>query len=377
MIFTGGLTREQARIQRRSLMREIAAEHKKEERTKLAKLREQIRRERMRYREERHRAVRQCRVERRQAKESAKKWRDEVRTTIRTTAADNIARAREACRAHKEAARVARAPAPTPTPELRAPNPYEAKKAARIDRMRKRAGRLRGASEAAREGVRRIEEMIPFGQPILVGHHSERRHRRDLERMQSGFAKSMDLQKRADELERRAKSAEKSRAISSDDPDAIDKLRAKLADLERDRARMVEANRAARGARPHEDLARLGFSERMITRILTPDFAGRIAFPRYALANAAHEASRVRKRIEELEEKAERPAPPAREIAGARVEETDNRVRIFFESKPPAELRSELKRSGFRWSPTAGAWQRHASPAAWQAAERVLERGRR
>ncbi len=355
MIFTGGLTREQARIQRRQLLRDIAAEHRKGEREKLAKLRGQIRREVERHRDERRRAVRQCRAARKQAKEHAKKWREEVRMSLRTTAARAAAKA---------------TPAPEPS---RGPNPYEAKKAARVERMHKRAERLRGASETARRSVRQIEEMIPLGQPILVGHHSERRHRRDLERMQSGFRKSVELQRRADELERRAKSAQKNRAISSDDPEAVDKLRAKLADLERGRARMVAANKVARGTRPHEDLARLGFSERMIERIMTPDFMGRIAFPKYALANAAQEASRVRKRIEEIEARGTRPAPAPVTIGGARVEESDNRVRIFFDAKPPAELRSELKRSGFRWSPAAGAWQRHASSAAWHAAETALK----
>jgi hypothetical protein len=372
MIFAGGLTREKARTQRRQLMREIAEGHRKEERAKLAKLREQIRRERHRYRDERGRAVRQCRAERRQSKEDAKKWREEVRASLRRTVEDNVAQAREACRERKVAARTSARVRPAEAP-ARGPNPYEAKKAARIDRMRGRAERLRGASEAKRRAVRQVEEMIPLGQPILVGHHSERRHRRDLERIRSGFSKSVELGQRADELERRARGAELSRAISSDDPEAIEKLRAKLAELEQSRARMVAANKAARSSHPHEALARLGFSDRLIQRILTPDAMGNIAFPRYALANAAHEASRVRKRIAELEAKATRPAAPAVTMGGARVEESDNRVRLFFEGKPAAELRTELKRRGFRWSPTVGAWQRHASPAAWHAAEVVLK----
>src|SRR5258707_866849 len=183
MIFSGGLSREQAQIQRRALLRDIATEHRKKEREKLAGLREQLRREVLRYREERRRTVRQCRTERKHAKESAKALRQQTRDSVRTTASENIAAAREACRKEKEAARaLARREA---LPTLSGPNPYEAKRAARIERMRARAKRLAHGAEAARDSARAIGAMIPFGQPILVGHHSERRHRRDLERIRS------------------------------------------------------------------------------------------------------------------------------------------------------------------------------------------------
>jgi hypothetical protein len=37
-----------------------------------------------------------------------------------------------------------------------------------------------------------IADMIPLGQPILVGHHSERRHRNDLEKIHSNFDKARE-----------------------------------------------------------------------------------------------------------------------------------------------------------------------------------------
>ncbi|HKQ69543.1 MAG TPA: DUF3560 domain-containing protein, partial [Polyangiaceae bacterium] len=277
MIFTGGLTREQAQIQRRALLREIAAEHRKKEHEKLVKLREQLRREVLRYRVERRRTVRQCRAERKQAKKNAKALRQETHDRLKATARESVVAAREACRKEKEAARalVRRESLPASP----GPNPYEAKKAARIARMRTRAKRLLHGAEVARQSVRSIGDMIPFGQPILVGHHSERRHRRDLERIRSKLDQSLELGKKAKELERRAERAEKSTAISSDDPDAIAKLRAKLTALERDRARMVAANKAVRSAHPREALAELGFSERLIERILMPDPMGHVGFP--------------------------------------------------------------------------------------------------
>jgi hypothetical protein len=35
----------------------------------------------------------------------------------------------------------------------------------------------------------------------------------------------------------------------------------------------------------------------------------------------------------------------------------DDRVQVFFPGKPDAAMRDRLKKSGFRWSPNAGAWQ--------------------
>jgi len=251
-------------------------------------------------------------------------------------------------------------------------NPYEAKKTARIERMRKRAERLSAASEGAHASAQQIADRIPMGQPILVGHHSERRHRRDIDRIQHGFSKAFELEKQAEELRRRADRAEQGGAISSDDPDAVPKLRAKLDKLEADRARMVAANKAVRSKEPREALAALGFSAEMVDKILTPDPMGRVGFPGYALANAAGEAARVRKRIAELEARASRTPPEPVVLPGVRIEEADNRVRILFGEKPAEHVRTALKRAGFRWSPTMGAWQRQASNGAWHEARRIV-----
>ena len=160
--------------------------------------------------------------------------------------------------------------------------------------------------------------------------------------------------------------------MSSDDPEAIPKLRAKLEALEASRARMARANKAVRSKDPRGTLAALGYSPTSINKLLERDFAGRVGFPDYALRNAAGEAARLRKRIEELESRASRPATPPVELPGVRIEEADNRVRIIFDDKPAEFIRSALKGAGFHWSPTAGAWQRRASTGAWYEAKRIV-----
>ena len=250
-------------------------------------------------------------------------------------------------------------------------NPYEQKKAARIERMKTRAERLQREARATHARAHSIASMIPLGQPILVGHHSERRHRRDINRIDHGLRRSFDLQERSEKLAERAKYAELNRAISSDDPDAVPKLEEKLRKLEASRARMVEANKAVRSKDPKAGLAALGFSEKQVKELLTPDFGGRTGFASYALANSAHEVARIKKRIEVLTVQAAAPAKPAVVGPGVRIDEAENRVRIFFNAKPPVEMRTALKGAGFRWAPSVGAWQRHASGYAWDDAKRI------
>jgi len=83
-----------------------------------------------------------------------------------------------------------------------------------LERAEDRADRFEGYSErrgqeaeAARRQVEAITEHIPLGQPILVGHHSERRARKDAERIQDGMRRAVRLWDTRDYWERRARAA--------------------------------------------------------------------------------------------------------------------------------------------------------------------------
>lgn len=62
-------------------------------------------------------------------------------------------------------------------------------------------------AEQAHAGVKAITSNIPLGQPILIGHHSERRARKDAERIENGMRKAVKLWDTADYWKERAAAA--------------------------------------------------------------------------------------------------------------------------------------------------------------------------
>jgi hypothetical protein len=63
----------------------------------------------------------------------------------------------------------------------------------RADRFETYQERRAADAEAARETVESIAGGIPLGQPILVGHHSERHARRDAQRIENGMRRAVRL----------------------------------------------------------------------------------------------------------------------------------------------------------------------------------------
>ena len=164
--------------------------------------------------------------------------------------------------------------------------------------------------------------------------------------------------------------------ISSDDPQALAKLEAKLAKLEKHQERMKAANAAIRmkdKEKGDKRLAELGYTPEEIAELRAPDFAGRIGYPAYALQNNNANIRRIRERVEELKKRQTEPAPEGWEFDGGRVvvNTDENRLQIIFDGKPDADLRAELKSEGFRWAPSQGAWQRQLTDNAFRAARRI------
>jgi hypothetical protein len=77
----------------------------------------------------------------------------------------------------------------------------------RADRMADRADRARAEADGRFGAAHAIADVIPLGQPILVGHHSEARHRRDLAKIDNHMRAGVEAMDRAKHYQQRAAAA--------------------------------------------------------------------------------------------------------------------------------------------------------------------------
>ena len=317
-------------------------------------------------------AVRLAREERRARNDAKKKQCAMEAKTLRDAqreAARLLQEKKAAERSHK--AEVRQIEASTRQNARRAA--YQQKRERRIEGLRAAGTRRMTKAQSAENAAYKMAEVIPLGQPILVGHHSERRDRRYREKIDRKLVAASELAKEGKQLLRRADAAERNTAIFSDDPDALSKLRAEIAHLREQQETTKAINRAVR-AKDKNKLTELGLTPRIIEQLFTPDFAGRLGIPGYEVTNRAANIRRLEGRLKALEQR-EREGPPARlQVGPVEVDEEDDRVRVRFPRPDAATLpkvKALLQRLGFKWSPTATAWQRLANPAAWYAAKQL------
>lgn len=252
-------------------------------------------------------------------------------------------------------------------------NQYEQKQAERKARLEARAAQAENQSAVTYDRARQMGEAIPFGQPILIGHHSEGRDRNYRQKIHNAFGKAFDLQKKAEHYTQKAAAVGEG-GISSDDPDAIAKLMHQVEQLTANQERMKKINQLIRKHKGNFEgqrhaLKELGLSDERIQKLVTPDYAGRIGFPSFSLTNNNANIRRIQQRIKQLQANQEREPVSVQGVGYVYAEDVEeNRAMFIFDDKPEKATRDTLKRHGFRWSPTRNAWVRQLSNAAvWQA----------
>jgi hypothetical protein len=252
---------------------------------------------------------------------------------------------------------------------------FESRKERRLDNAHRQGLKNRKLSKLFYERSTSMARCIPMGQPILVGHHSEKRdspkgtlrERRFRRRLWDLMGQSVAANDKAEYYEQKAAAIETNQSISSDDPDAIEKLKAKIAEAIARQDFMKAGNKIVKSKKltieqKTEQLKAAGHC----TLILQPDFCGRIGYADYELTNNNANIRRMKQRLEQLEKAlinaievgdTEQEYPDLNLIV--RHARTINRIQFIFGKKPSLQIRTLLKSHGFHWAPSEGAWQRH------------------
>jgi len=299
-------------------------------------------------------------------------------------------------------------------------NAYASRKARRIWALKLKAARKRAESATLAAESHDMGSRRPLGQPLVGSPARRRAQARAIDRQNRKDDRACEAYREAQRLEERAEAAEKNRAISSDDPEALDKLRAKLASLEarrkafkakrNERLKLPILNYRAPDGIPAElgsQMTRLAQVEMtaeeykrkkragMAASRVVPPGAHRVrdamvggcklaavfltdskehprpenesapesvsAPPAWALTNLGAQIRAVKERIKRLEENAATPAEedPLEDLPGCTVEDWGperNRYALYSNDKPPQEITRQLRGLGLRWFRSERAW---------------------
>ncbi|MEZ8154312.1 DUF3560 domain-containing protein [Vibrio splendidus] len=275
---------------------------------------------------------------------------------------------------------------PTPPPQdntrkVVALGDYQERQEAKRDRLEERAAKAEAVSNERFNTASTLGKMLPFGQPILVGHHSEAKHRKHAESINTNMRKSVEAQDKAEYLSRRADSVG-SAGIASDDPEAVEKLKKKLEGLIKSHELMKAVNKIVRSSHMTEEdkieylVNTHGQTEERAKKLLRPcEFFGKFGFDAYALQNSNANIRTTRKRLEHLEAlHNEAPLQGNGEAMGTAWElyEEEGRIKFSFDGIPAEEVRKKLKSNGFKWSRYSKAWVRKLTPNAVFVTKRLI-----
>lgn len=236
------------------------------------------------------------------------------------------------------------------------PQEYEEKRQARYERL------LAAAEKAEREGQSSLksgEQMfdhIPMGQPILIGHHSEKRDRNYRERARNKISRGYEYLKKAESMRERAQAIENNQAIFSDDPLAVEKLGGKIVQLEARQERMKATNAAIRKG-DRDALMAMGHAEHLINRWLDPapmPWPGK-GYPAFEITNNGANIRRLKERAERVDKQQSTPDKDE-QIGDVLIEwrASENRIRVIYPSRVDRPTFDKLRQHGYRAMKEAG-----------------------
>jgi hypothetical protein len=186
---------------------------------------------------------------------------------------------------------------------------------------------------------------IPLGQPNIRGSLTG-----VMNKSSNAMNKSLELSEKSNYYTDKAQAAENNKSISSDDPNCIERLQAKITRLESNREKVKAFNKEAKKN-------------------------GTEQAPWYTLPYLGRDIKAAKERIAKIEKLDNMPVMDDIVFNGGKVIDNKelNRVQIIFDGRPDENTINKLKIQGFKWAPSEMAWQRLRNANAIYSAKYIIE----
>ena len=236
----------------------------------------------------------------------------------------------------------------------------------KAERRREWASKADSRAERRFDAARRLADRIPLGQPILVGHHSERHARKDAERIRGNMGKGIEESDLSESHTSKADGIEGQldRSIYSDDQDAVKALQARIEERKAEADRAKAINKEIRKGPGWEARLSPALTDKEKAELLSLARAwGNVykpGYPPYHLSNLNGRIRADRERLKAITARAARTEQA--EATGGVLIQGDEWIRVTFDEKPGRDVLNALKAAGFCWSNGSWIGKRDALP---------------
>lgn len=237
----------------------------------------------------------------------------------------------------------------------------------KLERRREWAEKAETRSEQLSKQSHDMLSIIPMGQPILVGHYSEKRDRNYRNRAGGHMDKACELAHLAEHHTSKAGGLEDAldRSIFSDDENAIEAIEARIAENEAKREQMKTINKLWR-KKDIAGLAALGIDLDALNKKLAEAGAywGSQPHMPYEMSNLGGRITADRKRLEHIKITNARRAEAEASPEGVVIKECQGGYcRVTFAEKPDRSVLTALKAAGYYWGGGSWSGKREQLPA--------------
>lgn len=236
----------------------------------------------------------------------------------------------------------------------------------KLEKRREWADKAEAKSESLSKQSHDMLSVIPLGQPILIGHHSENRDRNYRNRAWNKMGKAVELSNLAEHHTAKAGGLEDAldRSIFSDDDNALEAIQARIAENEAKRERMKTVNKLYRKV-DVEGLKALGIDYETLKAKLAAagGYWGKAPHLPYEMSNLGGRITSDRKRLEVVKQRQAQSARAEKSESGIVIDDCRNGyVRVTFAEKPARTILNELKAAQFYWGNGSWAGKSEALP---------------